>query len=106
MPVDSVTRMWSRFGSSLTRQDKKKARTIRDSYQVVHTVDTDPGEIEAAAGIPRIGDSYPGLIYVYCDSIELSPVSPIFTIVSVSYKGEIGPAGDEDSPLNAPPVIS
>lgn len=106
MPVDSVTRMWSRFGSSLSRQDKKKARTIRDSYQVVHTADTDPGEIETAAGIPRIGDNYPGLIYVYCDSIELSPVSPIFTIVSVSYKGEIGPAGDEDSPLNAPPEIS
>ena len=106
MPVVSVNRMWSRFSSSLNRQEKKKARTIRDAYQVVHTADTDPGEVEEASGIPRIGDSYPGLIYVYCDTIELSRESPILTIVSVNYKGEIGPAGDQDSPLNAPPEIS
>lgn len=106
MAVTSVTEMWSRFTSNLSRQEKKKARQIRTTYQVVHTADTDAGEIEAAPGIPRIGDSYPGLIYVYCDSIELTRASIIMSYITVSYKGEVGPAGDEDSPLNAPPEIS
>lgn len=106
MPVTSVTEMWSRFSSGLTRQEKKKSRQIKSTYQVVHTVDTDAGEIESAPGIPQIGDFFPGLIYVYCDSIELTRASPIMSYVSVGYKGEIGPSGDDDSPLNAPPDIS
>jgi hypothetical protein len=104
--VVAVNEMWSRFTSGVSRQEKKKSRTIRRAYQVVHGVDTDAGDIESASGIPRIGDFFPGLIYVYCDSIELSRVSPIMSVVAVSYKGEIGPDGDQDSPLNAPPEIS
>lgn len=106
MPVSSVTRMWSRFSTNLSRQEKKLSRTIRDAYQVVHDVDDSRFDVEEANGIPRIGQNYPGSLYVFCDSLETSRVSPIMSIVSVNYKGEIGPNGEEDSPLNAPPEIS
>lgn len=106
MPVQSVTRMWSRFASDLTRQEKKLSRTIRDAYQVVHDVDDSRFDVEQANGIPRIGDNYPGSLFVFCEGLSLQRVSPILTIVSVNYKGEIGPTGEEDSPLNAPPEIS
>jgi hypothetical protein len=106
MPVSSVTRMWSRFGSTLARADKKLSRTIRDAYQIVHDPDDSRFDIEQANGVPQIGSLYPGSLYVFCDSVELSRVSPIMTIASITYKGEIGPNGEEDSPLNAPPEIS
>jgi len=54
MPVSSVTRMWSRYASSLTRQEKKKIRTINDAYQIVHDATDDRLDIEFAAGVPRV----------------------------------------------------
>lgn len=106
MPVSSVTSMWSRYSSSLSRSEKKRIRTITDAYQIVHTADTDNLDIEFAAGVPRIGDVYPGRLFVYCDSLSFEKASPILTIATVNYKGEIGPTGDQDSPLNKPPEIS
>jgi hypothetical protein len=106
MPVSSVTRMWSRYASSLTRQDKKKIRTINDAYQIVHDATDDRLDIEFAAGVPRVGDPYPGAAFVFCEKVQVNRVSPIMSIASVDYKGEIGPNGEDDSPLNAPPEIS
>ncbi len=105
MPVSSVNRMWSRYGQSLTRDGKKQVRTIQDAYQVVHDIDDSRFEVERAPGVPRIGDRYPGSQFVFCDSVQLERASPILAIVNVSYKGEIGPAGEDDSPINALPDI-
>ena len=106
MPVTSVTPMWSRYNARLSRADKKRTRTMSESYQIVHGATDSKTEIEFAAGLPRVGDNYPGLQFVFCDDIAFERASPILTIATASYKGEIGPTGDQDSPLNNPPEIS
>lgn len=106
MPVSSVTPMWSRYRSSLSRAEKKRTRKISEAWQIVHDA-TDPKlDIEFALGVPRIGDVYPGRQFIFCENIAFESVSPILTIAIADYSGEIGPGGEQDSPLNTPPEIS
>lgn len=101
-----VTRMWSAYASNLTRSEKKRIRKITEGWQIVHATTDSKLEIEAAAGLPVIGELYPGRSFIYCESLDFKPVSPILTIATANYSGEIGPAGETDSPLNKPPEIS
>lgn len=101
-----VTRMWSAYASNLTRAGEKRVRKITEGWQIVHATSDSKLSIELAAGLPRIGDLYPGRQFIFCESLDFKPVSPILTIATANYAGEIGPAGDQDSPLNTPPEIS
>lgn len=101
-----VTRMWSAYASNLSRSEKKRIRKITEGWQIVHASTDDKLDIESAAGLPLIGEEYPGRQFIYCESIDFKPVSPILTIATANYSGEIGPAGEQDSPLNKPPQIS
>lgn len=101
-----VTRMWSAYASNLSRSEKKRIRKITEGWQIVHAATDDKLDIESAAGLPLIGEEYPGRQFIYCESIDFKPVSPILTIATANYSGEIGPAGEQDSPLNKPPQIS
>lgn len=101
-----VTRMWSAYASNLTRSEKKRIRKITEGWQIVHAATDDKLDIESAAGLPVIGELYPGRQFIFCESLDFKPVSPILTIATANYAGEIGPAGEQDSPLNKPPEIS
>ena len=107
--IRSVDKMWSRTGSDANYSDNFRRLDIgfEEAYQVLH----DPNEpllnIYQAPGIPAAGSPFPGFPFVVAESAAIETVSPIFSIVNVKYRGEIGPGGPvaEPSPLFAPPKI-
>ena len=116
MPVvGSATKMWSRQNSnaSLTEKFRRMDVTFTEAYQVETTYDATELEVYLAPGLPQVAQSYPNFPFVYASSMSVDRVSPVFWIVTVEYKGEIGGAGGggsstggvEQSPLFAPPII-
>ena len=108
MTVKSVDKMWSRTSSDANYTDNFRKLDIGfvAAYQVLH----DPNEpilnIYQAPGIPAAGSPFPGFPFTVAETAEVETVSPIFSIVTVKWKGEIGPGGpNQPSPLNAPPKI-
>lgn len=90
MSVLDVTQMWSKTGGSLssaklTSLDQVWANT--EGYQVLTTIGTGEDAVVAAVGIPRIGDQHWTQVDSYCEKIEPQQVSPIFWMVTVSYRG-------------------
>jgi len=90
MSVIDVSRMWSKTGGSLssaklTAIDQVWANT--EGYQVLTTIGTQEDAVVAAIGIPRIGDQHSTGILSYVEKIDPQQISPIFWIVTVSYRG-------------------
>ena len=112
MPVvGSATKMWSRQNTdaSLTENFRRMDITFSEAYQVETTYDTIELEVYAAPGLPRVAQSAPGFPFVFAYRTQVTRVSPVFWIVTVDYKGEIGGVGGgaggfEPSPLAAPPI--
>lgn len=108
MSVTSVTPMWSRRsgGSTLSEDGKERSVSIREAYQVVCSAGDEVGTILAASSLPRIGSLFSGTSFVVCRSHSPTCVSPVLWIVEVEYSGKVGPNGETDNPLNAPPEIT
>ena len=104
MTISSVTRAWSRSSGQGTSDDGNKLTlSFTEGYQVVHTVDTTDLELLTAADLPATGSLFPGT-FAACKTIgPITRIGPIYSIVAVSYEGEVGP-NVNDSPLNQPPV--
>jgi hypothetical protein len=116
MPVVSVDKMWSRSTSDAKLSDRfrKLNMSFEEAYQVLHTVDTTQLEVYQANGLPAAGAGFPGFEFVLADNAKLTKVSPIMTIVTVSYSGEVGINSTGGSgaggtlaphPIYAPPKI-
>jgi hypothetical protein len=102
--ISSVTRAWSRSSGQGTSDDGNKLTlSFTEGYQVVHTVDTTDLELLTAADLPATGSLFPGT-FAACKTIgPITRIGPIYSIVAVSYEGEVGP-NVNDSPLNQPPI--
>jgi hypothetical protein len=90
MTVVNVTKMWSKNGGSLSSARLSAIDQIwsnTEGYQVLTTIGTQEDEVVAAVGIPRIGDQHSTGIESYCESVDADEVSPIFWMVTVSYRG-------------------
>jgi hypothetical protein len=102
--------MWSRNGGqfSTTNFTDIKA-SFTEGYQIIHGAgDSIVDIIEQATGaspnpLPRAGTVYPGTSFVFAKQGAPQQVSPIMTIVTITYEGSIGPNGSQDSPLNQLP---
>lgn len=113
MTIVSVNSMWSRTESSATLRDNFRTLdcTFRECFQVVCTYDTTAIEVYSATDpttgvhIPYKGDTYPGTETIYAREVAPKRASPILWLVDVGYAGVAGPAGLDDSALNAPPVV-
>jgi len=115
MPVvGSATKMWSRQNSNATLSENFRRMDVAftEAYQVFTTHDTTELEVYLASGLPQVAQSYPGFPFVYATSTSVDRVSPVFWIVTVEYKGELGGVGGgsstggvEPSPLFSPPII-
>lgn len=115
MPViGSATKMWSRQNSNATLSEnfRRMDLAFTEAYQVFTTHDTTEMEVYLAPGLPQVAQSYPNFPFVYASSMSVDRVSPVFWIVTVEYKGELGgvgggaaTGGNEPSPLFAPPII-
>jgi hypothetical protein len=106
MAVREVQEMWSRTSGDASTEDKFRKLSVRfqKAWQVTHDVETSDFDIYAAPTIPRIAEPFPGTAFVLATSAQLTRVSPIMSIISVEYQGEIGREFTE-SPLMAPPKI-
>jgi len=102
--IQSVTRAWSRSSGEGTSDDGNKLTlSFSEGYQIVHTIDTTDVELLTANGLPAIGSLFPGT-YAACKKIgPITRIGPIYSMVAVSYDGEVGP-DLKDSPINQPPV--
>lgn len=113
MPVvGSATKMWSRQNSNATLTENFRRMDVQftEAYQVETTYDATELEVYLTPGLPQVAQSYPGFPFVYAEETRIERVSPVFWIVTVEYKGELGGAGGgqgglEPSPLFAPPII-
>lgn len=109
MTIQSVDKMWSRSSSDATYSDNFRRLDIgfEEAYQVLHDPNEAKLNIYQAPGIPAAGSSYPGFPFVIAESAAIESVSPVFSIVTVRYAGQVGPGGpnNEPSPLFAPPKI-
>lgn len=106
MAVRDVHEMWSRTNGSAQTEDKFRKLTVsfQKAWQVTHDVGTSEFEIYAAPGIPSRAEPFPGTSFVLARNAQLQKVSPLMSIVSVDFEGEIGKEFTE-SPLLAPPKI-
>lgn len=106
MTAQTAVKMWSRHDAAVESDDGKKyTSTARETYQIVCDVGDTVGTILAAPGLPRLHDIYPGAAQTRVVAKTPRQISPIFWHVDVAYKGDFGPNGAEDSPLNQPPTI-
>lgn len=107
--IRSVDKMWSRTGSDANYSDNFRRLDIgfEEAYQVLHDPNEPLIDIYQAPGIPAAGSPFPGFPFVVAESAAIETVSPIFSIVNIKYRGEIGPGGPVNAPgpLFAPPKI-
>jgi hypothetical protein len=107
MTITSVEKMWSRRTKETASADGRTFTvTFREGIQVVHTFDTDESEIELDPGIPRIRAIYPGTRAVFCTNVALDRISPIFTIVSVTWVGELATEDETSDPVDKEPELN
>lgn len=93
MTILGVTRMWSRNDTTV----ENSSTTINENYQVVHGIEEDIVSIyngvDPVSGlrVPILNDSYNTngrfLPDVRVSNVQLSQVSPIMSIASVTYSG-------------------
>jgi hypothetical protein len=82
--------MWSKTGGSLSSAKLSAIDQVwsnTEGYQVLCEIGDEEDSIVAAIGIPRIGDQHMTGINSYCERVDPQRVSPIFWVVTVSYRG-------------------
>jgi hypothetical protein len=105
MAIRSVDKMWSRANSSVNLSDgfRKFDASFSVAYQILHDANEPAINIYQAPGIPAAGSSFPGFPFVFADGAAIETVSPIYSIVTINYSGEIGPSQNNTSPIFNPP---
>jgi len=110
MTISDVRLSWSRSGSSIESQDGRTYKgTLTAGYQVTHSADATESELLSASGLPRLRQFYPGTFLRCVRLNQPARLSPIYSIVTADFEGDIGPGdggGDlADSPINMTPKI-
>jgi hypothetical protein len=109
--IEPALLMWSRAGGSADAQDsfRRMKAAFTEAYQVVHSTDAKILDIYLSPGLPQVGQPYPGTDFVLAKKAVVSQVSPILSIVTVNYEGEIAPQNGDgqpsSNPIFAPPTI-
>jgi hypothetical protein len=92
--------MWSRDGGSVTlTKEGQFNEAFTEGWQVTHTPDATQDEVINAPGIPAAGTSMQGKPWTVCRRADPQRVSPIMSIVVITYEGE-------PDPLAQPPIIN
>ena len=108
MSIISVDKMWSRTSSDANYTDNFRRLDIsfEESYQVLHDPNEPVINVYQAPGIPQARTGFPGFPFCLAESASIESVSPIFSILTIKFSGEIGPEGPlAPSPFFAPPKI-
>jgi hypothetical protein len=107
MTVSAAEEMWSRSRGSISSQDggRNKKATITKGYSVTMDPTDDVTDIAEAAGLPDIGELYPGSSQIRVVDKQPERISPNYGIAIIKWEGEIGPDGLGDSPTGIPPTV-
>lgn len=111
MAVQPAMRMWSRAGSNADYQDNFRRLNVAftEAFQILHDVGEPEVNKYSAPGLPAAGSVYPGTNFVLAGRAQMQQVSPIMTIATVEYRGEVAPLTGSGAPSNnpvfAPPSI-
>lgn len=90
MTIDSAVKMWSRGGGEDSTDDGVTYKvTAEEVYQVVHSTDATDDEIRDAC--PALMSPHSSISSALVRKRSVQRKSPIFSYVSVSYSGGIGP---------------
>jgi len=90
MSVIDVTKMWSKTGGSLSSAKLSsidQVWAVTEGYQVLCEADDSVDAIVADVDIPLMGSQHPTGISAYVEKIDPVRISPIFWVVTVSYRG-------------------
>lgn len=110
MAVGTAEKMWSTINDNLSSEDMITYNAnVRESWSVAHDAsDLDSASardaIKLASGVPKIGDAVdPSLSQIRCVSKDHEVVGPTLSYIHCNFRGEFGPAGATDSPMNMRP---
>ncbi|XZE20864.1 hypothetical protein SH449x_000754 [Pirellulaceae bacterium SH449] len=111
MAVQAALRMWSRAASNVDSQDNFRRFDVgfTEAFQILHDVGEPEVNKYSAPGLPAAGSVYPGTNFVLAGRARMQQVSPIMTVATVEYRGEIAPSNGSgppsSNPISAPPTI-
>jgi len=110
MSIAKVTQMWSRdSGSNSSKDGLTYNASYTTAYQVEHTADETEINIlladDGTTAIPELGDLYPGTQAIFCTDKDTEAVGPTYTVVLVTFEGELASKDQTDNPLNKEPEI-
>lgn len=106
MPVDLVTKMWSRDDGKVASQDGKTFTLSQtDSYQITCTPETSKAEIAFHPQIPRVGASLIGAPFITVKDVDIKREGVIYWTATVKSSGEIGGEDPSSSPIDNTPTI-
>lgn len=106
MTVQAAIQMWSANSGSLSSEDgRRREAEITTKYSIVADPTDDKEDVLLATDLPLLGDRYKTFPQIRVVEKVATQASPVFWHVDVVYKGEFGPTGAADNPLNIPPII-
>lgn len=95
MTVQNVTKMWSKTGGSLSSAKLSaidQVWAVTEGYQVLCEADDSVDAIVAHVDIPLMGSQHPTGINAFVGAVDPQRISPIFWVVTVSYRGIVDDA--------------
>ena len=106
MPVDLVTKMWSRDDGKIASQDGRTfTLTQTDSYQITCTPDTSKAEVTFHPSVPRVGASLIGAPFITVKDVDIKREGIGYWTATVKSSGELGSEDPGSSPIDNTPVI-
>ena len=101
-----AVKMWSRTGGTITAiPGKRRDVTIQEAWTVVCEKDDVIQDVLDAPQLPKLCDSFPEAEYIRVVSRNPQRISPVYWVVSITYKGQANETGLSDSPVNMPPEL-
>ena len=98
--------MWSRTSGSINAiAGRRRDVTITEGWSVVCEKDDVIQTVLGAPDLPEICDPFPAAPYIKVVSRSPTRVSPVYWVVTITYKGQANESGLSDSPVNMPPEL-
>lgn len=106
MPVDVVTKMWSRDDGQIASSDGRTFTLSQtDSYQITCTPDTSKSEIAFHPSVPKVGASLIGAPFITVKDVKIQRETPTYWTATVKSSGELGSEDPSSTPIDNTPTI-
>lgn len=106
MPVDRVTKMWSRDVASVKSPDGKTfVFSQTDSYQITCTPETSKAEIAVHPDVPKAGQFLIGAPFITVKDVDFNREGIGYWTATIKSSGELGSDDPSSSPIDNTPTI-